>query len=85
MKKLILVLLATAALSLTGCNKQLIDLSSYKFRKIHHFDSHRCYEIDSWRDFSDSDQIQVEIKGYGKVLFHTNQIALIEDKCPFCE
>lgn len=84
MKKLILVLLATAALSLTGCNKQLIDLN-YKFKKIHHFDSNRCYEINSWRDFSDSDQIQVEIKGYGKVLFHTNQIALIEDKCPFCE
>ena len=84
MKKLILVLLATAALSLTGCNKQLIDLN-YKFRKIHNFDTHRCYEIDSWRDFSDSDQIQVEIKGYGKVLFHANQIALIENNCPFCD
>lgn len=35
MKKLILVLLAIAALSLTGCNKQLIDLN-YKYRKIHH-------------------------------------------------
>ena len=37
MKKLILVLLALAiaALSLTGCKKQLIDLN-YKFRKIHH-------------------------------------------------
>ena len=30
MKKLILVLLATAALSLTGCNKQLIDLNYIK-------------------------------------------------------
>ena len=84
MKKLILSLLATATLSLTGCNKQLIDLD-YKYRKIHHFDSHRCYKINSWRDFSDSEQIQVEIKGYGKVLFYANQIALIEDKCPFCE
>ena len=84
MKKLILVLLATAALSLTGCNTQLIDLN-YKLRNIQNFDTHRWYEINSWRDFADSDQIQVEIKGYGKVLFHANQIALIEDKCPFCE
>ena len=82
MKKLILALLAT--LSLTACNKQLIDLN-YNYKKVHHFDTHRCYEISSWRDYEDGDQIQVDIKGYGRVLFYANQIALIEDKCPFCE
>lgn len=81
MKKLILALLATV--SLTACNKQLIDLN-YNYKKVHHFDTHQCYEINSWRDYEDGDQIQVDIKGYGKVLFHSNQIALIEDKCPFC-
>lgn len=82
MKKITLALLAT--LSLTGCNRQLLDLN-YNYKKVHVFNDYHCYEIDSWRDYSDGDQIQVEIKGYGKVLFHANQIALIEDNCPFCD
>lgn len=84
MNKLALAILSVVALSLTGCNKQIIDLN-YKYTKVHHFDTQRCYEITSWRDYEDGDQIQVEIKGYGKVLFYANQIALIEDRCPFCE
>ena len=32
----------------------------------------------------DGDQIQVKIKDYGTCLFHSNQIVLIESKCPFC-
>ena len=78
MKKLTLALLAT--LSLRGCK----DLN-YNYKKVHVFNDYHCYVIDSWRDYEDGDQIQVEIKGYGKVLFHTNQIALIEDNCPFCD
>lgn len=84
MNRLALTLLSIAALSLTGCNKQVLDLN-YKYKKVHNFDTHRCYEINSWRDYEDGDQIQVEIKGYDKVLFYANQIALIEDRCPFCE
>lgn len=84
MKKIILALFAIAALALTGCNKQLVDLN-LKFTKVHVFETHQCYEINSWRDYEDGDQIQVGIKGYGKVLFHSNQIALIEDNCPFCD
>ena len=79
MKKLILPLLAIATLSLTGCT----DLN-YNYKKVHVFNDYHCYEIDSWRDCA-GDQIQVEIKGYGKVLFHANQIALIENNCPFCD
>lgn len=84
MKKLLLTLLVAATLTITGCNKQIVDLN-YKFAKVHVFETHRCYEIDSWTDYEDGDQIQVGIKGCGKVLFHSNQIALIENKCPFCE
>ena len=84
MKKIILAILAVAALALTGCNKQIVDFN-YKFKKVHVFETQQCYEINSWKDYSDGDQIQVGIKGYGKVLFHSNQIALIEDKCPFCD
>ena len=84
MNRLAIAILSIATLSLTGCNKQIIDLN-YKYTKIHNFETRRCYEINSWRDYEDSDQIQVEINGYGKVLFYANQIALIENKCPFCE
>ena len=84
MKKLLLTLLVAATLSMAGCNKQIVDLN-YKFAKVHVFETHHCYEIDSWTDYEDGDQIQVGIKGCGKVLFHSNQIALIENKCPFCE
>ena len=82
MKKIILTILAVATLALTGCNKTVLDLT-YKFKKVHVFETQQCYEINSWKDY-EGDQIQVSIKGYGKVLFHSNQIALIEDKCPFC-
>ena len=84
MKKIILTILAVATLVLTGCNKQIVDLN-YKFKKVHVFETQQCYEINSWTDYEDGDQIQVGIKGYGKVLFHSNQIALIENKCPFCD
>lgn len=84
MNRIAIVILSIATLSLTGCNKQILDLN-YKYKKVHNFDNHRCYEINCWRDYEDGEQIQVEIKGYGKVLFYANQIALIEDKCPFCE
>ena len=84
MNRLALALLSVATLYLTGCNKQILDLN-YKYTKVHHFDTYHCYEISSWRDYEDGDQIQLEIKGYGKILFYANQIALIEDRCPFCE
>lgn len=83
MKKIILTILAVATLALTGCNKTVLDLT-YKFKKVHVFETQQCYEINSWKDY-EGDQIQVGIKGYGKVLFHSNQIVLIEDKCPFCD
>lgn len=76
-KKLALALLATV--SLTGCK----DLN-YNYKKVHVFNDYHCYVIDGWR-YCGGDQIQVEIRGYGKVLFHTYQIALIEDNCPFCD
>lgn len=47
--------------ALTGCNKQLIDLN-LKFKRVHIFDTGECYEISSWTDYEDSDQIQVKLK-----------------------
>lgn len=81
-KKLLLLLLLP--LALVSCNKQIIDFN-YKFDKVHIFETHKCYPITSWRDYEDGDQIQVNIAGYGVCLFHSNQIVLIENKCPFCD
>ena len=48
-KKISLAILTVATLALTGCNKQLVDLN-YKYKKVHVFETHQCYEINSWRD-----------------------------------
>ena len=83
MKKLMLLLLLPLSL-LSGCNKQVLDFN-YKFVKVHVFEMHKCYPISSWTDYEDGDQIQVEITGKGHCLFHSNQIVLIENYCPFCD
>jgi len=82
MKKLFLAFIAVCALALTGCNYQLVDLN-YNFTKVHIMDR-GCFEISSWKDYEDGDQIQVNIVGYGTCLFHANQIVLVENKCPIC-
>lgn len=84
MKKLFASLFVVLSLLITSCNYQVVDLN-FKFTKVHVFETQQCYEINSWRDYEESDQIQVEIAGYGKCLFHSNQVVLIEDKCPFCK
>lgn len=83
MKKFKALLLLPVVL-LTSCNKQLVDLGLNYYSRVHVFSVNKCYNINSWTDYSDGDQIQVDITGSGKVLFHSNQIALIEKDCPFC-
>lgn len=85
MKKLLsLILMFITVLLLSGCNKQIVDFK-YQFKKVHIMQENKCYEIESWRDYEDGDQIQVKIKGYGYCLFHSNQIILVDNKCPICD
>lgn len=86
MKKFILSLIAVASLTLTGCNKQLLD-TNYSFKRVHIFDTGECYEISSWRDYDDSDQIQVKLKTGETVLLSAGvRFALIDKAdCPFCK
>ena len=63
MKKLKFLLLLPL-LMLSGCNKQLFD-TNFKFTKVHVFATNKCYEITSWTDYEDGDQIQVKIKDFG--------------------
>ena len=85
MKKVLsLILMFITVLLLSGCNKQIVDFKNH-FKKVHIVAEKKCYEIEKWTDYEDGDQIQVKIKGYGYCLFHSNQIILVEDKCPICD
>jgi hypothetical protein len=84
MKKLLLGLLLVFTLTLTGCNKQLIDLN-YSYKKVHIYETNTCYDISSWTDYEDGEQLQVHIKDKGKILISSTSCFLVEDKCPICD
>ena len=87
MKKIgLLILSLMCAVCLMSCNYDVFD-TTYGYKKVHTtFDGveYKCYEINSWTDY-DGEQIQVDIKGYGKVLLSSYNSCLIEDKCPYCD
>ena len=70
--------------ALTGCNKQLFDFN-LKFKRVHIFDTGECYEISSWTDYEDSDQIQVKLKTGETILLSAGVRFALVDKadCPF--
>ena len=68
------------AISLSGCNKQVVDLT-YKYdRAIISLPNGEIIDgkVESWMDFEDGDQIQVKIDGK-MYLVHSSQIALINE------
>lgn len=84
MKKQIALLLAViAALTfalLSGCNKQMVDLTySYEYAIIG-LPNGEVVEgkVSSWTDFEDGDQIQVKIDGK-TYLVHSSNVVLISD------
>lgn len=84
MKKIIAVLLALVlilgAMVLSGCNKQMVDLTySYEYAIIG-LPNGKTVEgkVSSWTDFEDGDQIQVKIDGK-TYLVHSSNVVLISD------
>ena len=82
MKKVIALLLAVigvlSALLLSGCNKQMVDLTySYEYAIIG-LPNGEVVEgkVSSWTDFEDGDQIQVRIDGK-TYLVHSSNVVLI--------
>lgn len=76
----ILTVVAVMLMFLTGCNRQIVDLT-YSFDKaiISLPDgSIISGEIESWLDYEDGDQIQVKIDGV-TYLVHSANIALIKE------
>ena len=84
MKKIIAILLALVvvlgAMVLSGCNKQMVDLTySYEYAIIG-LPNGEVVEgkVSSWTDFEDGDQIQVKIGGK-TYLVHSSNVVLISD------
>ena len=81
MKKLTaLVLALILTILMTGCNKQMVDLTYSYERAILSLPNGEVIEgrVSSWTDFEDGDQIQVRIDGK-TYLVHSSNIVLISD------
>lgn len=82
MKKKIATLLAAVMMliCLSGCNRQVFD-TTYKYdRAIISLPNDEVIDgkVQSWRDYENSDQIQVKIDGV-TYLVHSSNIVLIAD------
>lgn len=68
------------ALGLTGCNKQVIDLTYSYERAIISLPNGEVVDgkVQSWTDYEDGDQIQVKIDGV-TYLVHSSQVVLISE------
>jgi ribosomal protein S1 len=70
----------TLCLALTGCNKQIID-TTYNFNSaIISLPNGEIVtgKVQSWKDYENSDQVQVKIDGV-TYLIHSMNVALISD------
>lgn len=80
-KKLALIVSAIAlAMSLSGCNKQIVDVTFSYERAIISLPNGEVVDgkVQSWTDYEDGDQIQVKIDGV-TYLVHASQVALISE------
>lgn len=75
MKKLIIISLFAVLLS--GCNLQVIDTTwKYDYAYINVGDETIKCEIDSWKDYTESDMLQVRCKDGRSFLGHSASIIL---------
>ena len=85
MKKRIVIAIVTllTVVSLTACNRQMIDTTySYNYAYIYLQNGDVIEgEISSWRDYDNSDQLQIKMKVSGDVyLVHSCNCTLIKRK-----
>lgn len=68
------------AMSLSGCNKQVVDLTYSYERAIISLPNGEIIDgkVQSWTDYADGDQIQVKIDGV-TYLVHSSQVVLISE------
>lgn len=68
------------AMFLSGCNKQVVDLTYSYERAIISLPNGEIIDgkVQSWTDYEDGDQIQVKIDGV-TYLVHSSQVVLISE------
>lgn len=81
-KKILFILLSLIVL--TGCQYQWVDID-LNYTKVHIYKTNKCYEINTWRDYENGEQLQVEIKGKGKILISSYSCFLVKNDCPICD
>ncbi len=74
MKKYMITIFILASLMLSGCNRQLIDTTwSYKYADIQGIGT---VQIASWRDYENSDMIQISATDGNTYLTHSVNVVL---------
>ena len=68
------VALVLSTIILTGCNQQIID-TNYTFERAY-IDGVGEVEVDTWRDYDGSDQIQITDKDGITYLTHSSRVIL---------
>ena len=82
-EKLFAAILALGmVLSMSACNRQIIDLTyNYKYAIISLPDGEIVEgKVDSWKDFEDGDQLQVTINGVTYLVHATDAVLMTEEK-----
>lgn len=74
MIKKIVIALLVSTFALTGCNEQIID-TNYTFRRAY-IEGVGEIEVSTWRDYENSDQIQITGKDGVTYLTHSSRVIL---------
>ena len=82
-KKLLATVLALGmVLSMSACNRQMIELTyRYKYAIISLPNGELIEgKVDSWRDFEDGDQLQVTVDGVTYLVHATDAVLMTEER-----
>lgn len=83
MKKILTTIALIATLTtLTGCNynKQIVDLDyNYNYAIIERYDGEQKIAIKSWRDYENSDMVQITLEDGSVYLTHSSRIILVKE------
>ena len=81
MKKLLVVMLVAGTTLLSGCNMQVVDTTwnfDEAYIKVSHDETIHC-KVSSWKDFENSDAVQVKCTDGTTYLGHYQSITLIKN------
>lgn len=88
MKKIILVAAMAISMALASCTATTsvnkVAIAKEMYSKVHFYDYGRCDEINDWQLY-EGGVLELDLKEYGKIIVHSEDVMLVKDKCPFCD